>query len=523
MAELYKLLLVDDEDDVRGRISSRIHDESGFQVVGKAGNGYDALELIDKLCPDIVLTDIKMPFIDGIELAKIIKRDYPMTRVAFISGYDQFDYAKQAIDLNVLSYLMKPITSEEMESFLKKVKIQLDTEREELRNITSIKEKYNDILPIIGDSFLSSLLHSSELKDADFDKLSVYGINLGKGKFVTCLIDIDISSKYSIQDIEELRVKIMGILKSKFKNFNLKQTLVISDGLVLIINLGDFGINELDRILFEVLKTTEDYLDVDIKIGVSRIFDELNNLPSSFKEAKKAMGHSRFMNLSRIVYASEFVDVRSNGSVISSVELNSLDNIIRYGSDEAIVEYLEKIRLKLSSNSNDFLVNREFIMISFANLLMNLSGSVKSNLMEELDAYHTVEDLLEYVKKQIFDNRNSDANIQSSKIEKMLKSILDYIDNNFNDQTLSLEKICDEMDVSVSYLSMLLKKQKGITFNKYLVKTRLEKAKELLKYTKMKVVDVSRECGYNEVYYFSHSFKKFTGVSPREYRKNENI
>ena len=377
MAELYKLLLVDDEDDVRGRISSRIHSDSGFQVVGKAGNGYDALELIEKLCPDIVLTDIKMPYIDGIELAKIIRRDYPMTRVAFISGYDEFDYAKQAIDLNVLSYLMKPVTSSDMELFLSKVKKQLDTEREELKNISSIKEKYNDILPIIGDSFLSSLLHSSDLNAADIDKLSVYGINLGKSKFITCLIDLDKNLDFNILDIEKSKVKIIEILKTKFNNYKLKHILVISDGIVMIINLTGSGIKEIDRILFEVLKASEEYLKIDIKIGVSRIFNELNRLPRSFKEAKKSLGYSRFMNLTRIVYASEFVDIRSNGAIISGEDLSSLDNIIRYGTEDAIIEYLEKIRFKLTNNSSDFLVNREFIMISFANLLMNLKHTIQ--------------------------------------------------------------------------------------------------------------------------------------------------
>jgi len=110
MQTLYKLLLVDDEDEVRGRISSLIDQNSGFVVVGKAGNGHDAYELVEELKPDVVLTDIKMPFIDGIELARMLKRDFPTVKVAFISGYDEFKYAQEAIKLNVVSYLMKPLT-----------------------------------------------------------------------------------------------------------------------------------------------------------------------------------------------------------------------------------------------------------------------------------------------------------------------------------------------------------------------------------------------------------------------------
>ena len=118
MKENYRMILVDDEDDVRGRILSKINEDSGFTVVGKAGNGYDAIDLIEKYKPHVVLTDIKMPFINGIELAKIIRRDYPTTKVAFISGYDEFEYAREAIELNVVSYLMKPVTGEDINSFL---------------------------------------------------------------------------------------------------------------------------------------------------------------------------------------------------------------------------------------------------------------------------------------------------------------------------------------------------------------------------------------------------------------------
>ena len=128
MADPYKIILVDDEDEVRGRISSKISDDSGFVVAGTAGNGYDALELIEKLSPQVVLTDIKMPYIDGIELAEIIRRDYPTVRIGFITGYDEFDYARQAIKLGVRSYLTKPLTQEDISEFLRKLKVELDDE-----------------------------------------------------------------------------------------------------------------------------------------------------------------------------------------------------------------------------------------------------------------------------------------------------------------------------------------------------------------------------------------------------------
>jgi two-component system response regulator YesN len=154
MEELYKIILVDDEDEVRGRIPSKISEDSGFTVVGTTGNGYDALELIEKHSPQVVLTDIKMPYIDGIELAAIIRRDFPTVRVGFITGYNEFDYAREAIRHNVRSYLTKPLTQEDIASFLRHLKVELDEEYRDRYNRELIEKRYEQSVPLIIENFL---------------------------------------------------------------------------------------------------------------------------------------------------------------------------------------------------------------------------------------------------------------------------------------------------------------------------------------------------------------------------------
>lgn len=191
MDKNYRMILVDDEDDVRGRILSKINPESGFDVVGKAGNGYDALELIEKYKPHVVLTDIRMPFINGIELARIVRRDFPTTKVAFISGYDEFDYAREAIELNVVSYLMKPVTSEDIDEFLKKLKISLDQEFDFLSNTKLIQQKYNDSIPMLINSYLSSYRNKRELSEDDISHLEQYNIDFSNGNYLVGIIELE--------------------------------------------------------------------------------------------------------------------------------------------------------------------------------------------------------------------------------------------------------------------------------------------------------------------------------------------
>lgn len=520
MSEKYKLILVDDEDDVRGRILSKIKDDSGFVVVGKAGNGYDALELIEEHSPHIVLTDIKMPFINGIELAKIIKRDYPTTKVAFISGYDEFDYAREAIEQNVLSYLTKPITSNDIDVFLSKVKKQLDEERLELESIASIKEKYDEILPIIGDSYLSSLLLTSSITKSNLEKLKFYGVDVGEGKYLTCMLEVDQIYKREISEIEKYKVRINEILKSKFKQYNNSHSLVIPDGIVLIVNLDSKTVKDVDYILFEVIKTVEDFLKVDIKIGVSKVFDNFNKLPDSFRNAKKALGYGQILDLSRIIYSNELDNIDKEKSLDTIDDIFDIENIIKYGSNKSVDTAINRIKRKLVDQKELFAVKNNIIIIKFANLLIELAGDVEPDIINRLSKLKTIDSFIENISKRIREIRVKDLNNQKSRTEKMLEATIAYIVNNYSDPMLSLEKVCSEMNVSVSHLSMLLKKKKGITFNKFLIKTRLDEAIKLLKTTDMKIADISNVCGYNEVYYFSHSFKKYIGAPPGEYRKN---
>lgn len=192
MSDLYKIILVDDEDEVRGRISSKISAESGFEVVGTAGNGYDALELIEKYVPHVVLTDIKMPYIDGIELARIIRRDWPTIKIGFITGYDQFDYAREAVQLGACTYLTKPLTQDDISSCLVSLKQDLDTEYTENYNRERIAQRYQQYLPLLVDNWFVSVLASGKAANPDdIAQLRQYGVSLDDSAYIAACIRVE--------------------------------------------------------------------------------------------------------------------------------------------------------------------------------------------------------------------------------------------------------------------------------------------------------------------------------------------
>ncbi len=238
LEELYKMILVDDEDEVRGRISSKISLESGFSVVGTAGNGYDAIELIEKHSPHIVLTDIKMPFIDGIELASIIKRDYPTIRVAFITGYDEFDYAREAIDLGVVSYLTKPLTQNDVSKFLKKLKIDLDNEFQEKYSLEKLKKKYEESISLVIDNYFSSCLVSSRSeRSEDIETLKNYGVSLDEGNYILSFVKTERSeSSVDVVELEKLKLSVRSVINSILERHSYEHySFMFGGGIVFII------------------------------------------------------------------------------------------------------------------------------------------------------------------------------------------------------------------------------------------------------------------------------------------------
>ena len=168
--DLYRIILVDDEEEVRKSIIRKIDWTSvGFTVVGDAENGEEALEKIEGLEPDVVLTDIRMPYMDGLTLAERIRQKYPSMKIVIFSGYDDFEYAKRAIKLNVTEYILKPVNVEELTAILKRIKTNLDEEIEQKRNVTLLRENYRKSLPILREQFLKDLISRPMEKETVLD------------------------------------------------------------------------------------------------------------------------------------------------------------------------------------------------------------------------------------------------------------------------------------------------------------------------------------------------------------------
>jgi len=220
--ELYRIILVDDEEEVRKSIIRKIDwEEAGFFVAGDAENGEDALEKIEALEPDVVLTDIRMPYMDGLTLAERIRQKYPSMKIVIFSGFDDFEYAKQAIKLNVTEYILKPVNVEELTAILKRIKVNLDQEIEQKRNVNLLRENYIRSLPILRENFLNELVSHSMDPAIVESRMREYDLDLlGAKKWIAAAIDIEEPEKERMgqlaihQEKDLIPISVMQILES---------------------------------------------------------------------------------------------------------------------------------------------------------------------------------------------------------------------------------------------------------------------------------------------------------------------
>ncbi|MFW5894756.1 MAG: response regulator [Bacillota bacterium] len=523
MANHYTVILVDDEEQVRVRIRNMVDNMDEFEVVGIASNGQDAFDLIEQMRPDVVMTDISMPYVNGIALTKLIRRDFPKTKVVFLTGYDEFAYAKEAIELDVFKYLMKPIDFKEASSVLGELKELLDEEKSELYDKQRLDEAYAQSLPLLIENQFRTLLHFDHLNDEVYDAFKVHGIDLTQGRFAVCLIGLEAVNVFRKR--ERMRVFLLNLIPLLKRSYDQVFSFNTSSGLALVVNHGTLTPDALEGTLSEIKQRTDDFMENTLNIGVSSIFDNFLEFPSRFDEAAKALSHSSFLNLQGIIFYSDIKGKKHEVLTLSKEKKTHMEQVIKFGDTEAINTLFDQV-LYPKSNALDSLLNQQYYLVNITSVIVRFAESFDmslDDLMEEdfLNTLFSINDLkkaLDYVKQAVLKLRSikKKESVDSSKI--LIEKILHYMETNFDDPSLNMEKVAEHFAISVSYLSALFKKHTQTTFSKYLIELRMEKAKELIRYSSLKIKEVALEIGYRDVYHFSHSFKKMTGKSPKEYR-----
>ncbi len=530
---LYKMILVDDEDEVRGRISSRISEETGFAVVGTAGNGYDALELIEEHTPHVVLTDIKMPYIDGIELASIIRRDYPTTKIAFITGFNEFDYAREAIKLRVQAYLTKPLTEGAIRTFLGELRRELDDELEQNFGPAIVQRQYAESVPLLIENSLTSVLLSRTSSiTVEVDQLTRYGVDLESVRYVFCYVAVERNAEHwDVIEFEKLKMSVRGNVEKALANEEFAfHSFFFNEGIALIVKeRGTLFVQELDMVLNRVVRTIERFQGVRIGIGVSTTHVSLCELRLAYNEAARAYEAGRLRSIGSLTYSEYVPDTPRDYAVLEETEATHLERALRYEPVDRSREVLREIRERVSGTDG---VERDarLVMLGITDLLVryaaivdaDLTALAGADLIESVARMQSFDEFVGWAERLIDDLYSYGRQSKMDNAEKLLSQAIEYMEHHFADKDLTMQSVCGAKGISISYLGQLFKRYRGTTFVKYLTSLRMERAKERLRLSGSRITEVAEACGYRDVYYFSHCFRKYAGVPPKRYREQQS-
>ncbi|WP_235561108.1 response regulator [Bacillus sp. FJAT-28004] len=535
MLIIYKILIVDDESEVREGIKEIIEWElHGFEFIGDYANGREALEAIAELRPDLVISDICMPFMDGIELTQYIQMKYPYIKVIILTGHDEFDYAQKALRLNVYDFIIKPITAFELRGLLDKVRSDMDKEAEHRENLTRLKMQLQQSLPLLRERFLEQMV-SGTLKDVRIqERLQYFRLPTMLPPYLVAAIDIDeigeISKGRWDNDPELLRSAAYNIVEEIMEG---KEAVIFrtrEDRIVVVFYgeaeelLYDSALNLTEVIRF----CMEKYLKFTVTVGLGTLCSALSELSISYKGAISALDYRFLLGANRVVSIQDMEGAHNSMHRLDMEWSRRFATMIKTGTNKESHALIQQLICSLKASLMPIgacYLQIQSILIAIVNTIHELVGDESVHfkghqlIVKNMIDLKTLDEIEQWLQG-ICNEAIAYISEQRNDLKKMLvRSVIAYIEENYANENLTIHDLCRHVHLSKSYFSSMFKQHTEQTIMEYVTRIRLDKAKDLLRHTPMKFYEIAAKVGYSDPQYFSVLFKKHTGTSPTEYQE----
>lgn len=534
-----KVFLVEDEMVIRRGIKNSIDwEKEGYIFCGEASDGELAYPMIIKEKPDILITDIRMPFMDGLELCKLVKKELPNIKILILSGYDEFDYAKEAIRLGVTEYLLKPISSGKLLEALNGVSESIRREKEDKDLVHKYMEEMQENTEHEKQKFFEQMI-AGNLSMADaLETGKKYEMNLSAGMYNLLLFRFILGeeNRKSGELLGEAEYAIEKLTERLEYVFEFQRGVEGWAFLLMADNEEQMSerVKELSKDLEEIMKN---YSTIAYFGGIGQPVARLRELEESFREAERALAARFTMELNRII-SVEDIRMAQNVDTLDDIEITSfgeiektrtmLEKFLNNGAEDEIDEFVDVYINELPEENLKSVLMRQYIimdayivMMSFCEKIEGIEGEMQAQseeLKNSMKTIQTLEEIKNYIRmllKKIIGVRDTISGRRYSDIIEIAK---DQIRKTYMSDEISLNTIAAEVGMSPSYFSSIFSKEMGKTFVEYLTEIRMDRAKELLMCSSMKTSEIGYEVGYKDPHYFSYIFKKTQNCTPKEFR-----
>lgn len=521
----YKIFLVEDEIVVREGIRDNIDWAAiGFEFCGEAPDGEMALPLIEEAKPDVLITDIKMPFMDGLRLSKIVREHMPWVKIIILSGHDEFEFAQAALKIGVTEYLLKPVSSADILDVLKKVVVSLNQEKSERENLKQLMSQVAHNLPFQREQFLLRLVMGGISSGEAIEQGQQLGLNLIAQYYLVLLVKIELCDDnqpfdyYEYQRIEKMLTNLVA------NTPDILHTKKDMEDLVLILKGEDREQLQQEGIFWSELINKEKGNDTacHLVIEMGSPQQRLSDIHRSFAEALV-----RVKNQTRQL-TSRTPRVEEEQIELKKIDHEAFENYLKFGDLNAFDSFFETHLRPIceSALQSELVMHYLFLEViltiaQFASDLGDGDHSIAPEIQEIegiLQQIKTFEQIRSELRKMVAGAlifRNNKVNHQRVIIIQQARA---YVEENFNDPGLQMNQVAYKFNLSPTHFSTVFSQEIGATFRDYLNNLRINYAKELLRTTNIKCAEVAYRCGYNDPHYFSAFFKKKTGFTPQQFR-----
>ncbi len=543
---MVKVYLVEDEIIIRQSIKNSIDwEKEGYEFVGDASDGELALPVILKEKPDILITDIRMPFMDGLELSRMVKAELPDIKIVILSGYDDFEYAKQAIKIGVAEYLLKPVSSAVLLEHLSEIAEKVRNEREDLALKKVYYQEMQENEELIKMKFLGELI-SGKLSLADaMEKGKRFHMNLS-GPFYRIIL---------FKFIQEDRVKAgqsenLARAYAAVGNYvdGLKDAFRFQRGVegwaFLLTSVEEDMEAQTERFIEGLKEVIAPFEALTWFGGIGSEAARLRELRYSFREADKAFAGRFVQEPNQIISVEQLNYEQLDNEFDANIfgEINQFDQIItRFlssGSLEEVESFVGALFTEISEDHFRSLMIRQYIIMNIYATVLTFCKKLRKDAGAEGESYgqwegireneeilkqavttaESIDDIKDYIGTLLDHAIELRNTVSGRRYSDIIQTAKKRIEQDYMSEDISLNSVAAEVCMSPSYFSSVFSKEMGKTFIEYLTEVRMEKAKQYLACSSMKTSEISYEVGYKDPHYFSYIFKKTQGCTPKEYR-----
>ncbi|HEX2945931.1 MAG TPA: helix-turn-helix domain-containing protein, partial [Clostridia bacterium] len=534
---MFKVFLVEDEIVVREGIRKNIPwEQYGFIYTGDASDGELALPMIRQIQPDLLITDIKMPFMDGLALIELVRKELPRTKILIVSGYDDFSYAQQAIRMGVEQYLLKPVVKGKMVEILIALQKKMEAEQQQQEYLAVFQREVQEYEMFSRRRFFEQIVTGGLSVLEISETAKTIGVDVNAPFYNIVLFSLnsagyDRSAPESYTDeLAAIQDKIMQFIVSHPELILFRWD--ITTYAVLVKGEQDDIVQRTDDCIENIRsRCAMAGCDVNWHIAHGTPVSRLGAIPVCFTEASRVLSYRYICPEEHILTKEQIRDFqKKNGSEMDpgkkEIDQECIRNFLSNGAGEEIERFIDQLlqsageeAVSLSLFCRYLTMTIYFAVVKYLDSIGCRTDSFWSLELRPNDNLSTPEEARQYAHQlmgQAIELRDREGKKQQ---RDMLTQAIGFIDEHYQEETISLDRVARKVNVSPNYFSAIFSQEVGQTFIEYLTGKRIDEAKRLLRLTDKRSSEIAFAVGYKDPHYFSFAFKKISGCTPSEYRK----